>query len=122
MENTAPARAGVQDCYLINTITWNNSGGADNVLWATNSCGLACTDAKGPGNTTANPKIVAAGPYQNMPGPGSPCLKRGLAQPWMTLPADIRSRDRNGRRRVIAVRVDLGALEAPVFGTMLTLR
>ncbi len=86
------------------------------------SCGLACTDAVGPGNTTANPKIVATGPYQNMHGPGSPCLNRGLAFPWMTHRDDIRSRDRNGRQRVIDGRVDMGALEAPIFGTMLTLR
>lgn len=122
LDNTAPAQAGVKSSALINTITWNNTGGADSITAATNSCGLACTDAVGPGNTRANPKIVATGPYQNMPGPGSPCLNRGLAFAWMTDRADIRSRDRNGRRRVIDGRVDMGALEAPIFGTMLTVR
>ena len=122
LDNTAPSQAGVRYATLINTITWDNTGSADSILAATNSCGLACTDAVGPGNTRADPKIARTGAYRLLPGPGSPCLNRGLAFAWMTDRADIRSRDRNGRRRVIDGRVDMGALEAPIFGTMLTVR
>lgn len=122
MENTAPARAGVQECYLINTITWDNTGGADIVNWATNSCGLALTAAMGPGNTTKNPRIATSGDYRYIPAPGSPALNSGMAFSWMTDPGDVRARDRNGRRRVIGTEVDMGALEAPIFGSMMIVR
>ncbi len=120
--NTAPSRAGIQECWLVNTITWDNIGGADAINWATNSCGLACTEAKGPGNTTKDPRLLTASAERWLPGPGSPARNSGLALPWMSDPADFRSRDRNGRLRLIGPGVDMGALEAPLSGTVLKLR
>lgn len=122
LSNSAPSAAGVRNSYIVNTITWDNTGGADIVNWATNSCGLALTAAMGPGNTTKNPRIATSGDYRYIPAPGSPALNSGMAFSWMTDPGDVRARDRNGRRRVIGTEVDMGALEAPIFGSMMIVR
>ena len=122
LDNTAPTRGGVQYCYLVNTITWDNTGTADQVVWATNSCGLVLTEAMGPGNTTRTPRLIAAGEEQFLPGPGSPAINSGLAFSWMTDPADFRSHDRNGNRRLRGSGVDMGAFEVPMVGSMMILR
>lgn len=122
LENVAATRGGVETCWLVNTVTWGNVGTADMVTTATNSCGLACTADKGPGNSTSDPRIATSGPDSFLPAPGSPCRNSGLALTWMTDPADIRSRDRNGSRRVIGSSVDMGAFETLFNGTFMTVR
>ena len=119
---TGNVGVGVNSAYLLNTISYGNTQDAsDSVLWATNSCGRACTEAKGPDNTTADPKLGTEGRVRFVPMPGSPCLNAGLHQPWMTDPSDVRSRDRHGRRRLLGPTVDMGAFEAPTWGTALLL-
>ena len=122
LNNSATSAAGVRYSYLVNTITWDNTGTADWVVWATNSCGLALTAAMGPGNTTRNPRLIAAGEEQFLPGAGSPAINSGLAFPWMTDPGDFRSHDRNGNRRLRGSGVDMGAFEVPMVGSMMMLR
>ncbi len=66
---------------LVNTIIRGNIGGDDTVDWATNSCGLACTEAKGPGDTTRDSRLLTDGAERWLPGLGSPARNRGLAFP-----------------------------------------
>ena len=53
----------------------------------------------------------------------SPCINAGTNLPWMTDPADLRSRDLDGNPRIASEVVDMGAYEAiPPAGTLFTIR
>ena len=121
--NKGSERGGVGCQLLVNTVVWNNQGKySDSVNVSSNSVGLCCTDDKGPDNRTTDPGMTAVGDDPFLPGPGSICKNRGLPQPWMVDRNDVRSFDRNGRRRVIGSTVDIGAYEAPRWGTALFIR
>ncbi len=122
MENNAPSQAGVQDCDLVNTISWGNVGGADRVSSAIHSCGAVLTEAHGTGNTTVNPNIATSGKYRYLPAPGSPCINGGILYPWMSDPKDFRAWDLSGRKRVIDDVVDMGAFESPIRGYLMIIR
>ena len=108
---------------LINTVAMGDGKGATAWIKAsTNSCAACLTDAHGPRNTTADPKLGTEGAMRYVPQPGSPCIDAGLFQPWMTDPNSPSVRDLNGRHRIIGPAVDIGAFEAPFWGTKLLLR
>lgn len=114
---------GCTNVTAINTVSWGNGGKPDVFTAATNSCSAALADpAFGSGNTSLNPKLAVDGPLKYMPLPGSSCRNTGLNFDWMTDPADIRSRDISGRRRICGIRVDIGAFETPFFGTYIGIR
>ena len=109
--------------FLLNTVLELEKGKASGRIdWATNCCSTIGMTQYGTGNIKASPKLGTEGNFRYVPLPGSPCLNAGLVQPWMTDPDDIRSHDLNGRRRVIDTSVDIGAFEAPFWGTKLLLR
>ena len=116
------SNGGLNTERVTSTISWGNVGAKDSLTYATNSCSSAVKDTHGPGNTAANPKLGTVGRLQYVPMPGSPCLNAGVYQPWMTDMADVRSHDRHGRRRIIGSAVDMGAFEAPTWGTVLLAR
>lgn len=123
---TVTGNKGIRDVnyvILVNTAVYGDGKDATGwIRFATNSC-AACVNGKlGPGNIKANPKLGTEGAMRFVPRPGSPCINAGLFQPWMTDAKSPGFRDRNGRRRVIGSGVDIGAFEAPFWGTRLFLR
>ena len=121
----ATLAGGVGSCNLVNTVSWGNVGGPDDGLKnhvATNSISAVSLANYGPGNSTADPLLCAdsRGPY--VPSAKSPCRNAGLAQDWMDDPADIRSRALGGRARIVGAAPDIGAYEAGLDGTRLSVR
>jgi len=99
------------------TYSYPNHDGA--TIAFSNSC---TTPAVGTGNITDDPLFVAKGSgggYGTTLVPGnyrlsanSPCVNKGITFSWMTEPpADVRSKDLDGRKRIYYDTVDMGAYE-----------
>ena len=108
---------------LVNTVAYGDGKPAEGTAeTATHSCAAFLTATTENGNKTEDPKLGVEGEKRFLPLPGSPCLNAGVVQPWMNDPACPGFHDRNGRRRVIGPSVDIGALEAPYWGTTIHVR
>ena len=121
----ATLAGGCGDCNVVNTVSWGNVGGNDDGLRnhvATNSISAVSLAAYGPGNSTDDPLLRAdsRGPY--VPAVNSPCRNNGLVQEWMSDRDDVRSRALGGRARIVGSAPDIGAYEAGLDGTRLSVR
>ena len=116
----ATLAGGVGSCNLVNTVSWGNSGGADDGLKnhvATNSVSAVSLAAYGPNNTTADPNLRADKCGLYVPAGKSSCRNAAMVFDWMTDPADVRSRALGGRDRIVGAAPDIGAYEAGLDGT-----
>ena len=106
----------------VNSVFCGNGSSEGAFGSTTNSCvkGLAAITSKGPGNTSADPRLGTEGAMRYLPLPRSPCINKGVAFEWMT--AGIRSLAYNGRRRIVGAAPDIGALEAPFWPTIVEVR
>ncbi|MBI2440302.1 MAG: hypothetical protein HYV35_02910 [Lentisphaerae bacterium] len=107
-----------------NSIVYLNTAPAGGSNWLaviafTNTC-TAPEATNGPGNIASDPLFVngAAGNYRL--NENSPARNAGTNFPWMTDPADTRSKDLDGRNRIDGLngQVDLGAYELLITGTV----
>ncbi len=120
----ATLAGGYGACNVVNTVSWGNVGGNDDGLRghvATNSISAVSLISYGPGNSSDDPLLRAEsrGPY--VPAVNSPCRNNGLVQEWMADRDDVRSRALGGRARIVGSAPDIGAYEAGLDGTRLSI-
>ncbi len=115
---------GANTTYGVNSVFFGNGTSEGSFSWATNCCvkGLASITSKGPGNTSADPKLGTEGNLLFVPLSGSPCREKGIVFSWMTDAADPRSKALNGRPRFFETAPDIGAFESRLSPTVLQLR
>ncbi len=118
---------GVWGGRMINTVVYGNTAGTANINWFeavvfTNSCTTPAQAGWAEGNRAADPRFAdaAAGNYR-LRG-SSPCLDAGIFFSWMSVPANVHSRDLDGQPRIRYDRVDMGAYETLHSGTTIQLR
>ena len=116
--------AGANTVYGVNSVFFGNASSEGSFSWATNCCvqGLSSITSKGPGNTSAAPKLGVVDGFQYVPLMGSPCRNAGVALAWMTDAGDARSTAQNGRARVLGRAPDIGACESEEIQTILQVR
>ena len=128
--STAGAGGGVFGGTAINSIIYHNSAIQKDANWSfddtypvtfTNSCTTPAQVGWSVGNITNNPVLVdwVAGDYQ-LRG-ASPCINAGVNFPWMTVAANVHSKDLDGKPRLSDVSVDMGVYEFMTTGSLILL-
>ena len=114
---------GANITYGVNCVFFDNGNSEGSFSWATNCCvkGLAAITSKGPGNSSADPKLGTEGDLLFVPLSGSPCRERGVVLGWMTDLSDARSKAYNGRPRFFETAPDIGACESRLDPTIFQL-
>lgn len=129
--STSAAGGGVFGGAAINSIIYHNSATQKDANWSfsntlpaafTNSCTTPAQEGWAAGNITEDPRWVdrAVGNY-HLRG-SSPCVNAGVAFSWMTIPANVHSRDLDGEPRLFGVAVDMGVYEYVPGGFLISVR
>jgi len=134
VSNAAKRGGGVYGGPLIcNSVIYLNTATESGANWYadgvnpmnfTNSCTFPTPSGGGitwpAGNITNNPQFVSSAGGNFRLSNISPCIDSGTNFPWMTDPADIRSKDLDGRPRLRYGRVDMGCYEYISKGTIVS--
>ncbi len=101
---------------VVNTVIWNNEGDSDpyGVLYNDHaaaqinySYSLSPFTVSGPGNISADPRLIDEDSKNYTPSFSSPCINAGTNQTWMTNAVDLA-----GEERISQSIVDCGAYES----------
>lgn len=98
---------------FVNTIVWNNVGGAANQLAVAEYCCYPEAEPGEDGNTSADPQLREDGRLRA----SSPCRNHGVNRDWMTGALDL-----NGNPRLVGKTVDMGAFELPPVGLVMVVK
>ncbi|MBN2561436.1 MAG: hypothetical protein JXQ75_10960, partial [Phycisphaerae bacterium] len=108
-----------ENVVMDNNVIWGNlsdAGRSTNWYVYSGTMSYSCSTPlpPGEGNTSDDPVFVnpAAGNYRL--ASGSPCINHGTNRPWMKTAIDL-----DGRPRLQALRVDMGAYESDAEGNLL---
>ncbi len=110
---------------LVNTVVADNTGAQADKFNAATNCYVAVAGKAGVDSDCiygSAPKLGTVAGFDFMPLRGSPCIGKGAAYAYQLDPADARSRDVWGRRRVIGNGVDIGAVEAKDYTTVFSVK